>query len=125
MPHRIMIVDDDATFGKIAEVAFRTDDTAVDVTLDGLQALQRLRDGHYDLIIVDLEMPGMDGFSLIRNIRRERGYETTDIIVVTGRKDLRAIDLSYQLGAVSFVTKPVNWRLLPYKVRDVLSRVTH
>ena len=125
MAHRIMIVDDDATFGKIAEVAFRTDDTDVDVTLDGLQALQRLRDGRYALIIVDLEMPGMDGFSLIRNIRRERGYETTDIIVITGRKDLGAIDLSYQLGAVSFVTKPVNWRLLPYKVRDVLRKVAH
>jgi DNA-binding response OmpR family regulator len=125
MPHRIMIVDDDATFGKIAEVAFRTDDTDVEVTLDGMHALQRLRDGRYDLIIVDLEMPGMDGFSLIRNIRRERGYETTDIIVITGRKDLGAIDLSYQLGAVSFVTKPVNWRLLPYKVRDVLQRSAH
>jgi DNA-binding response OmpR family regulator len=125
MPHRIMIVDDDAMFGKIAEVAFRTGDTDVDVTLDGAQALRRLRDARYDLIIVDLDMPGMDGFSLIRNIRRERGYETTDIIVVTGRRDLDAIDLSYQLGAVSFVTKPVNWRLLPYKVRDVLERASH
>lgn len=122
MPHRILIVDDDPLFGRIAQVAFVADDTSVDVAADGAAALERLLDTRYDLVIVDLDMPGMDGFSLIRRIRSETHHAAVDILVVTGRKDLGSIDRSYQLGAVSFITKPVNWRLLPFKVRNVLSR---
>jgi DNA-binding response OmpR family regulator len=120
--HRILVVDDDPVFGKIARRAFAAPGRAVDIAEDGAQALTALRTGPADLVLVDLDMPGMDGFSLIRSLRALPGGDDTPVIVVTNRRDLASIDLSYRLGAVSFVAKPVNWRLLPFKVQEVLRR---
>lgn len=118
--HRILVVDDDPVFGKIARLAFAGPGRVVDVAADGAQAVTMLESMRADVVLVDLDMPGMDGFSLIRSIRARPGGENTAVIVVTNRRDLASIDLSYRLGAMSFVSKPVNWRLLPFKVQDLL-----
>ncbi|PSC03262.1 response regulator [Alsobacter soli] len=121
-PKRVLVVDDDPTFCKIALRAFTDEGTEVVTAADGLRAIERLRPGQVDLLVVDLEMPGADGFSVIKHVRSTEGLTKLPVIVITGKKSLDAIDTVYRLGANSYVTKPVNWALLPYKVKDTLAK---
>ena len=65
-------------------------------------------------------MPVMNGFQVIRSIRNDPELRNLPIVIVTGREDVESIDRAYDEGATSFVTKPVNWRLLSYQLRYVL-----
>jgi CheY-like chemotaxis protein len=88
---------------------------------DGAQALAYARDQAPDLILMDVEMPNMDGFSACRAIRRlEGGGATVPIIMVTGGDDIEAVTSAYEAGATDFVSKPINWPILGHRVLYVL-----
>ncbi|MFL6676196.1 MAG: putative bifunctional diguanylate cyclase/phosphodiesterase [Massilia sp.] len=88
---------------------------------DGAQALACARDQSPDLILMDVEMPNMDGFSACREIRRlESGGATVPIIMVTGGDDIEAVTQAYEVGATDFVSKPINWPILGHRVLYVL-----
>ena len=78
------------------------------------------RDGRYDLILTDLEMPVLDGFGLIKRLRENTPTQHTPVIVQTSREDVASIDWAYRAGADGFVTKPLNWRLLSYQIAFAL-----
>lgn len=119
---RVLVIDDDPTFRKIAERALADDAVEVDTAEDGSVAIGKLDASLFDLVIVDLEMPRTDGFGVIKHVRGDARTTLTPIIVITGKTNLSAIDMAYQLGASAFVSKPVNWRLLPFKVKDTLAQ---
>jgi len=75
---------------------------------------------HYDAVLVDIEMPRLDGFSLVERMRGDPRLRHTPAIMLTGHEDIVSIDRAYQAGATSFVTKPVNWRQLSYHIRYVV-----
>jgi PleD family two-component response regulator len=86
---------------------------------DGLDALQQLEHEAPDLVLLDLEMPRMDGFECLGRLRADPRFARLPVIVVTSREDAAAIDRAYDLGATFFTVKPMNWRLLSYEVRYV------
>jgi DNA-binding response OmpR family regulator len=65
-------------------------------------------------------MPSLDGFALLERIRSDPKLCTLPVIMLTGHEDIASVDRAFSLGANSFVSKPVNWRLLSYHVRYVL-----
>ena len=65
-------------------------------------------------------MPGMNGIDLVRSLRADTRFADLPVVMVTGREDMVSIDAAYEAGATSFVTKPVNWRVLSYHLRFVL-----
>ena len=87
---------------------------------DGVEALERLEKGAFDLVVTDLEMPRIDGFDLLGRMRADPRWERLPVIVATGRDDVEAIDRAFQAGATAFVTKPLNWRLLTYQLKFML-----
>lgn len=117
---RILFVDDDPILRAFAQVNLATPNTEVDLAADGDAALESLRLGRYDLVLLDLEMPGIDGFEVLSRIRNDLALKDLAVIVQTGREDVEAIDRCFHLGATSFVMKPLNWRLLAYQIRYVL-----
>lgn len=117
---RILFVDDDPILREFAQVNLESPQAQVDTAGDGLEALERLAVTRYDLLLVDLEMPRLDGFGLLERLRADPATAHLPIIVQTGREDVEAIDRAFHLGATSFVTKPLNWRLLTYQMRFVL-----
>ncbi|MGZ3306849.1 MAG: response regulator, partial [Asticcacaulis sp.] len=92
----------------------------VETASDGLAAWQTLQHQPFDLAVVDLDMPRMNGFELIENIRGDTRLKHLPIVVITGREDTVAIDHAYAAGATSFTVKPVRWRLLVHQLAYVL-----
>lgn len=117
---RILFVDDDPILCEFAQVNLASPTARIDIAKDGEDALRQLAVGDYDVVLLDLEMPIMDGFTVLSHLRADPRTEHLDVIVQTGREDVAAIDQAFRLGATSFVTKPLNWRLLAYQIRYVL-----
>lgn len=117
---KILFVDDDPILRAFAQVNLATPTTQIDLAEDGAAALERLTTARYDLVLLDLEMPGLDGFEVLTRIRNDPSLKDVAVIVQTGREDVEAIDRCFHLGATSFVMKPLNWRLLAYQIRYVL-----
>lgn len=117
---QILVMDDDPIQCEFARVYLSTPSASVETAENGSDGLRLLREGKFDLAVVDLDMPVMNGFELIQRVRADPALRGLPIVVVTGREDVESIDLAYDLGATSFVTKPVNWRLLSYQLRYVL-----
>jgi CheY-like chemotaxis protein len=117
---RLLFVDDDPILREFAQVNLASALAEIDVASDGLEALEALSRQTYDVVLVDLHMPRMDGFALLSAIRQNPELMHLPVIVETGREDVESIDRAYQAGATSFVTKPLNWRLLGYQIRYAL-----
>lgn len=117
---RILFVDDDPILREFAQVNLASATAQVDVAADGIEALEMLGRRRYDLLLVDLEMPRMDGFELLRRLRDDPATAHLPVVVETGREDVDAIDRAFRAGATAFVTKPLNWRLLTYQLRFTL-----
>ena len=117
---RLLFVDDDPILREFAQVNLASASTIIDVAGDGLEALEALGRNRYDLLLVDLEMPRMDGFELLARLRADPATAHLPVVVETGREDVEAIDRAFRAGATAFVTKPLNWRLLSYQLRFTL-----
>ncbi len=87
---------------------------------DGAEAWRLIRDKKADLAIVDLEMPNIDGFSLIQCVRGHPKTKHLPIIVVTSRSDAAAIQEAFAAGATSFLTKPLNWSTFESHIRYLM-----
>jgi CheY-like chemotaxis protein len=117
---RILAVDDDPIQLEFASAYLSTPTASVETAETAESGLERLRAAPFDLLLVDLQMPGMDGFEMMRRVRADPELADLPIVVITGLEDIVNIDRAYDAGASSFVTKPVNWRLLSYHLRFVL-----
>ncbi|HYD46597.1 MAG TPA: response regulator [Phenylobacterium sp.] len=116
---KVLYVDDDPILREFAVVHLSSEHAQVRTAEDGLDALQQLEVETPELVLLDLEMPRMDGFETLQRLRADPRFVHLPVIVVTSREDAAAIDRAYELGATFFTVKPINWRLLSYEVRYV------
>ena len=101
---RVLVVDDEPSIRELLFKALALAEYEVDVSADGPSALERMRLTPYDLLIVDLRMPGMDGLSVVREARRLQA--DLRVLVITGySSESSAID-ALNLGVVGYLTKP-------------------
>jgi len=73
-----------------------------------------------DIILLDVEMPGMGGYETCKKIRELPAGKEIPIMMVTGLEDLQSIEKAYDAGATDFETKPINWDLIGYRVRFMI-----
>ena len=90
----------------------------------GQEGLQLIRDQLPDLVLLDIIMPGEDGFSVCREIRRSWSPVQLPVVMVTALEDLASIQTAYQAGATDYLTKPLHLKHLPYRIRHIL-RANH
>jgi len=115
---RILIVDDELSVRQSLQEWFLEDGFDVETAEDGNIALQRLNRGPFDIILVDLKMPGMDGITLQRRIREVDQNAT--IIILTAYASVDTAVQALKLGAFDYVTKPVDPDDLSHLVRNAL-----
>lgn len=118
---RVLIVDDDAVLRLLAQEALQGFALTVAEADCGEAALAYLQtDSPPDLVLLDVDMPGMDGFEVCRRIRQRFDAVTLPIMMVTGCDDMASIATAYEAGATDFIAKPINWPILGHRARYLL-----
>jgi DNA-binding response OmpR family regulator len=116
----VLAVDDDPIHREFSSVYLGAPGTSV-LTADSAEAgLALLATRHFDIALIDVDMPGMSGIDMVQILRADPRYDALPIIVITGREDMASIDRAFDAGATSFMCKPVNWRLLSHQVKFLL-----
>lgn len=119
---RILLAEDDPSLGEGLRTALRRAAYAVDWVLDGSSALTAIRDGGFDLVVLDLGLPRLDGIEVIRAVRR-RGM-TVPILVLSARERAADRTLGLDAGADDYLGKPFDPAELLARVRALLRRST-
>ena len=120
VPPTVMVADDDPTSRVLVGAALEGHFSKIVEAENGLLAVQALERENFDVAIVDLDMPVMDGFGVIERARARSETRYLPIIVITGRDDVVAIERAFALGATSFLAKPINWNIFRHQVGYVL-----
>ncbi len=117
---RVLVVDDDRTFRLSTAELLRQDGHDVDVAADASEAVERLSGGGFDLVLLDMRMPGMDGLTAVE-VLRTRGLRTP-ILMISGFGTIDTAVESLHRGADHFLAKPVDPDVLSAKVAELLER---
>ena len=120
MADHILIVDDDAVVLALLSKVIRSNGLNAEAVDSAEKALEMLKDHPYDLILMDVNMRGMDGFSAVETIRG-KGIRTP-IIIVSGRKEDFDTLYGLDIGADDYITKPFNPVTLGAKVKALIRR---
>ena len=118
---RVLIVDDEPDICSVLAIALEAEGFEVDSATDARLALDRLQSDPPDLVILDIMMPGMDGFELLGHVRHRQLAAETRFVVVTCRTSERDHLRGWELGADEYLTKPIDVTALPGVVRRVLA----
>jgi DNA-binding response OmpR family regulator len=121
VPNEILIIEDDPDIADAVAYALRQEGLRATVARDGRAGIEQFAAIHPDLVILDLMLPGLDGFSVFRSIRRKA---ETPVIMLTAKAAEADRVAGLELGADDYVTKPFSMRELVARVRGVLRRVT-
>jgi predicted signal transduction protein with EAL and GGDEF domain/DNA-binding NarL/FixJ family response regulator len=117
---RILVVDDDAGGRRLTRATLSKAGFVVIEAADGAQAVDLLRQGLPDLVLMDVSMPVMDGFTACAELRKLPGGARVPVVMMTGLDDVKSIEHAFEVGASDFITKPLNWAILPHRVRYML-----
>jgi signal transduction histidine kinase len=116
----VLVVDDDAALQMLARAALEQDGFGVEEATDGEAGTEAFPRCRPDIVLLDVNMPKADGFTVAGRIRRLPEGTNTPIMMMTGADDFDAIHKAYEVGATDFITKPLNWVLLGYRLRYAL-----
>jgi CheY-like chemotaxis protein len=102
---RILVVEDSVGVRELERVILEAAGYLVETAVDGLDGASRLRDDPADLVLSDVEMPGMDGFDLTRTIRRTKGWENVPVVIMTSRGEDHARQAGLDAGCSAYLLK--------------------
>jgi diguanylate cyclase (GGDEF)-like protein len=118
-PKTILIADDDPDALLLMTAALQGAGFSVIEAIDGDDALQQFHAGRFDLVMLDVDMPGMNGYEVCEALRQMSG-DLLPIVIVTGMDDLESVDRAYRAGATDFIAKPISWALIGHRVKYLL-----
>ena len=104
MSHRILVVDDEEIVLKSCQRILAGRDYEVDVESDGLQALERINQDYYEVLVLDIKMPRIDGLQILQRVKE--GHPDIDVIMITGLHDIESAVKAMKLGAFDYLPKP-------------------
>jgi DNA-binding response OmpR family regulator len=121
-PARILVVEDEEAIADGIRVNLQRKHHTVSIARDGREALERSRDERFDLVILDVRLPEVDGFAVCQQLRREGNF--TPILMLTARAQPDDVVYGLKLGADDYVTKPFDLAELLARVEGLLRRQT-
>ncbi len=121
--HSVLIVDDDPVNIHASFNALDSEGLNISFAKSGVEALERLSQFEFDLILLDIMMPEMDGFELCAKLKQLPLYRNIPVIFLTARDDTDTIEKAYDAGGVDYVTKPCKSRELIVRVNSQLRQL--
>ena len=120
---RALVVEDDPDIVELIDHYLKAEGFRVEAVADGRQALESLRSGTYDVVILDLQLPGMDGLSVCAELRRDKRTHALPVIMLTARGDEADRVVGLEVGADDYVVKPFSPKELVARVRALMRRL--
>ncbi len=117
---KVLVVEDHAELSDLIRDALSANEYLVDCAATGPDALNQLRLYQYDLIILDLNLPGLSGIDVCRTFRQHNG--DTPILMLTGNRTIDDKEIGFEAGADDYLTKPFHFRELVLRVKAMLRR---
>jgi DNA-binding response OmpR family regulator len=117
MEHNLLIIDDISENIQVLGHVLTKEDYSISFATDGRQALEMVAEDDFDLILLDIMMPQMDGYEVCRRIKKMPTKCDIPVIFLTARTEVGDIVKGFQVGAVDYVTKPFNAHELLARVR--------
>ena len=117
--HTVLLVDDDHELCAMLETYLEAENFRVDSAHDGEAGVERLRDGSFDVVVMDITMPVLDGFQALREMRR---FSDVPVLMLTARGDETDRIVGLELGADDYLPKPFNPRELSARLKAILRR---
>lgn len=118
--HKILLVEDDVNFGMVLKSYLEINDFYVTIKQDGYQGLQAYKKENFDLCILDIMMPNMDGFTLAGEIKKIDKH--VPLLFLTAKNLKEDVLQGFKLGADDYITKPFDTEIFIYKIKAILKR---
>ena len=116
---RILIVEDEPNIVESLRFILEQAGFFVDIVADGSSALDRLREGDFQAVVLDVMLPGMNGFDVLRSIRADGRTRETPVIVLTAKGQANDRKTAEAIGASAFITKPFSNAEVVERVREL------
>ncbi len=120
MRHSVLLIDDDTEMSVMLTELFKRESVDLSVAEDGVTGLDKALNGDYELILLDVMLPGIDGMQLLQRLRQQ--HRDTAVLMLTARGDDDDRVMGLELGADDYLPKPFNPRELVARVRALLRR---
>ena len=120
MSFKILIVDDEQSIGEILQYSLQKEGYQAELALDGEEAMQKIGQQNFDLVLLDIMLPGKDGLQVCQEIRKF--YSTIPVIMITAKEEEVDKIVGLELGADDYITKPFSVREVVARVKAVLRR---
>jgi signal transduction histidine kinase len=117
----ILVVDDNIDNVQLASAILKKKNYNISLAFDGTSALKLLKDNHIDLILMDVMMPGIDGYMLCQEIKKIQELKDIPIIFITALTDTSSIVKSFESGGVDYISKPIRWQELLVRINTHLT----
>jgi DNA-binding response OmpR family regulator len=117
----VLVVEDDPSIREVTTLGLEQAGFQITSSGDGREGLVQFRQGAFDLVLLDVMLPSLDGFEVLREIR---GESRTPVVMLTARSDLHDVVVGLELGADDYVTKPFELPELVARIKAVLRRST-
>ncbi|MGD9682462.1 MAG: response regulator transcription factor [Candidatus Obscuribacterales bacterium] len=117
---KILLVEDENDLARLIQNWLQRERNLVEIAPDGVTALHRLKTSSYDVIILDIMLPGISGVELCRMFRQRKG--TTPVLIITARTSLQDKEQGFLAGADDYLTKPFHLKELEYRVKALVRR---
>lgn len=119
----VLIVEDDPELGEMLLAYFRERGHNASAMFSGEEALRWLKGNQPNVVVLDIHLPGIDGFEVCRRLRKDSRFQHTPVIFLTERRAQEDRLAGLELGAVDYMTKPFDIRELGLRVRNAVARV--
>ncbi len=123
MAQKILLVEDDPCFGSVLKSYLELSDYDVVLCVNGNEGLEVFRKGKFDICLLDVMMPEMDGFTLGKKIREINS--TVPFVYITAKNMKEDMKQGYEIGADDYIVKPFDSEVLILKMKAILSRSKH
>lgn len=118
---RILLVEDNDSIAKLVKYKLERDGYFVEVCVNGIDGLESIKARKYDLIILDVMMPGISGFEILQNMREIEAFQDAKVMMLTSRSREEDLARGFKLGVSEYMGKPFKVAELSMRVNKILT----